>query len=133
MRLHAARRAARLGPARQFVGIVVEPVGHAPIRGERPRPAFRLVGERLQSLGDESGHGTLVGLEVDRAVGQQGEHGAFGIEAGPAEQAADHDRPEGREQLADGFAVHRAARSGYPCASAEGLSCTDSPQPQAEV
>ena len=74
-----------------------------------------------------------VGLQIDDALMHEGEHRLLGIDPGSTEHAPDHDHPEGGEQFADILGGHHRRRRGYCCASAAGLSCTDSPQPQADV
>ena len=63
----------------------------------------------------------------------EGEHRLLGIDAGATEHAPDSDCPEGGEQFADVIRGQDRGQAAYGCASAAGLSCTDSPHPQADV
>jgi len=93
-------------PDGELVGIVVEPVGHAPI-GHHPAPArLGRVGEGLELLAIERGRGVRTHLQVDHALGDEGEHAAVGKNAGATEQALHLDRPEGRKQFADVVGGH---------------------------
>src|SRR5262245_1633722 len=121
-------------PDRQLLRIVVEAIRHAPIGHHAPPALLGRVGERLERLALECGRVVRIGLQVNDTARDEREHHTVGVEAGPAEQAAQLDWPEGGEQFAD--VVGRQGRSlarGTYCVSLAGLSLTDSPQPQAEV
>ena len=118
-------------PDRKLVGIVVEPVRHAPVgRHDTLARALR-ERERRKPLTLEYGGIAFAGLEIDDAVRNQAEHRVVGIDAGAAEHAAHRDRAEDGKQLDDVVGRHEIRAGGAD--SAAGLSCTDSPQPQAEV
>ncbi len=74
-----------------------------------------------------------VRLQIDELVGNQREHDAVGIKPGAAEHAAHVHGAELAEHFADMRGVHGRPRQLVPAASFAGVSCTDSPQPQADV
>ncbi len=143
-------------PGHELVRIVVEAVWHAPVGGERGAFAAAGIAEGLEPLAVEVGCALLVNLQIDHAGADQGEHGFVSIDPGAAKQTTHFDRSERAEQLADILGRHqrmsrksghrfsdkdmrntrkRPRRTRYGCAevSGAGLSCTDSPQPQAET
>src|SRR5262249_46575828 len=117
----------------QLLWIVVEAIRHAPIGRQRRALASPGIGERLETLTLERRGIVRIGFQINDAIVHEGEHDAVGKDAGAAEHAAHPDRTVGGKQFADVVGSHRRGRRPYRCASAAGLSWTDSPQPQAEV
>lgn len=103
------RRERPLGPRRNLIGIVVEPLGQAPI-GQRVLTravglAAARVGERGAAFALEIRDAARVGFQIDHAAHDQAEHPAFGENPGAGEHAPHRHRAERCEQVADEVGV----------------------------
>ncbi len=134
----AEQRSVPLGPLSEFIRIIVKPVRQPPIGHHRPLAGLGAIFERLAAFADETRRRCRVGLQINLTVGYEAEHDAAGIKAGAIEHAAHLNGAEDSEQFGDIIGVHamlapRRNFAPYSAASLAGVSCTDSPQPQAEV
>src|SRR6187551_518444 len=121
-------------PSCKLLHVVVEAIGHAPVRRQRMRAVPGGIGKRRLPFALECRDSFAVGLEIDHIVGDQADHQAVDENAGAAEHAANRYGSEFSKELADRFGVHGCLQCASAAAgSAAGVSCTDSPQPQAEV
>ena len=98
---------------------------------------FGVITERAAAFGLEGRHCFVIGFEIDLPIQDQSEHQAVIKQPGTAEHALDLKRAEFRKQITDKFGIHGYDPVPLYCAPAasslNGVSCTDSPQPQAEV
>ena len=101
-----------ISPRRELIGIVVEPLGQAPIRQRSLADAAGAFGagidERPASLAFEIRNAGFVHFEINRAVENQREHEAVGPDAGAAEHALHRNRAEGCKKFANEFRVQAA-------------------------
>jgi len=85
----------------------------------------------------EGRHRVDIRLKIDQLVGNKPKHHIAGIDTGAAEHPANVHGAEFSEQIADMVGIHGKSLRRIYCAPAAsflaGVSCTDSPQPQAEV
>src|SRR4051794_36736548 len=85
-------------PLREFLRIVVEPLGHPPIGRQLAFAIFGRVAESAEAFRFEVGNRFGVGLEVDHVARDQRDHPSIDKDALAAEHAAHGYRPEFTEE-----------------------------------
>ena len=93
-------------PLRQFLRVIVEPIGHPPVGRQLAFALFGRVGKSAEAFRLKGRNRFSIGLEVDHIARDKRDHPSIDKDALTAEHAAHRYRPEFAEEFVDRLGVH---------------------------